>query len=201
MNDMLIVEDHPFVAESTKLLFSEMNVGHIEICNNSDEALFQLRANRSWYRIWLDINVPGASGLSLIRYVASLGLASRSAVITASDNLQWRADVASMGFLGYVLKTASIDEFNHALREIMNGRQHYNDTHSDLQPTHLTSRQIEILSLISIGLSAKQIARKLDLSPGTVNNHISNITNALSARDRAHAVALGIQYGYIHNHI
>ena len=197
MKKILIVEDHPFVAQATKALFLAMADDHVEICKNADEAIAQLRDTNDWFRILLDVNVPGAQGLSLVRHVHELGLASRSAVITASDHAQWRVDVESMGFLGYVLKTATVEEFNYALGEIMQGRPCFARSQHGKQPSHLTRRQIEILSLLHDGLSTKHIARHLHLSPGTVDNHISNLISALRANDRTHAVVLGMQYGYI----
>jgi len=198
MKYILIVEDHPFVAQATKSLFLAMADEHVvEICKNADEAAVQLRERDDWFRILLDVNVPGAQGLSLVRHVHELGLASRAAIITASDHAQWRADVESMGFLGYVLKTATVEEFNCSLAKIMLGLPCFEKSQNHTQPSHLTRRQIEILGLLHHGLSTKHIARQLNLSPGTVDNHISNLISALCANDRTHAVVLGMQYGYI----
>lgn len=200
MRNMLIVEDHPLVAEATRALFMTMAVDHIEICRNADEAVKQLQARDDWYRIWLDVGVPGADGLSLVRYVHKLGWAARAAVITASENVQWRVDVEAMGFLGYVVKTASVEEFSFALNEILEGRRYFDKRQHDRQPSHLTQRQTEILCLLHDGLSTKDIARRLGLSPGTVDNHISALISALRANDRTHAVAVGMQFGYIRRH-
>ena len=198
--NMLIVEDHPFVAEATKSLFLAMADDHVEIARNFDDAVARLHARTDWFRIWLDVDVPGAQGLSLVRHVHDIGFAPRAAVITASDNPQWQADVESMGFLGYVLKTATVDEFNRALGDIMKGRACFSRSRHPRQPSHLTRRQIEILSLLHDGLNTKHIARQLNLSPGTIDNHVSNVISALRANDRTHAVALGMQYGYIRHH-
>ncbi|MES2886679.1 MAG: response regulator transcription factor [Pseudomonadota bacterium] len=200
MRNMLIVEDHPLVAEATKALFMTMAVGHIEICRNAEEAVALLQARDDWYRLWLDVGLPGTDGLSLVRYVHKLGWAERAAVITASDNLQWRVDVQAMGFLGYVLKTASVEEFSFALKEILEGRPYFDKQPHDRQPTHLTQRQTEILCLLHDGLCTKDIARRLKLSPGTVDNHISALISALRANDRTHAVAIGMKCGYVRQH-
>lgn len=198
MKNVLIVEDHPFVAESTKSLFLSMeNVTHVEISRNVEETVSMLQSGCEWFRILLDINVPGAHGLSLVRHVSNLGMAKKAAVITASVNHRWRSEVESMGFLGYLLKTAAVEEFNRGLAAIMEGRRYFDKSENPTQGSHLTGRQIEILGLLYEGYCTKRIARLLDLSPGTVDNHISNLIHALKANDRTHAVALGMQYGYI----
>lgn len=199
MKKMLIVEDHPFVAHSTKLLLLAMDVNQVEICRDADDAVNRLRSG-DWFRIWLDLNVPGAHGLSLARHVFDLGLADRSAVITGSENHRWRSEIESMGFLGYLPKTASLEEFSHGLVEIMKGRRYFDKSQRPMEGTHLTGRQIEILGLLHEGHCTKTIATKLNLSMGTVDNHISNLIHALDANDRTHAVALGMQYGYIKLH-
>jgi two-component system response regulator DesR len=200
MKKMLIVEDHPFVAQSTKLLFLAMDVDHVETCRSADEAVTQLRSGTDWFRIWLDLNVPGAHGLSLVRHVFNLGLANRSAVITGSENHKWQSEVQSMGFLAYLFKTAVLEEFSHGLAESMKGQLYFNRSQGPMKGSHLTALQIEILGLLHDGCCTKDIARTLGLSLGTVDNHISNIIHALEANDRTHAVALGMQYGYIQLH-
>lgn len=200
MKNVLIVEDHPFVAEATKALLATMAVDEATVCRNADEVCAALERETGWFRILLDIGVPGAQGLSLVRRVHRAGMAGRAAVITASDSAQWQIEVDALGFLGYVLKTASVDEFSFALQEIFAGRRCFGKRKTDAQPTHLTRRQTEILRLLHGGLTTKNIARELNLSPGTVDNHVAAILCALRANDRTHAVARGISLGYIECH-
>ena len=197
MKNMLIVEDNPFVAESTKSLFLTMpDVNYVEICSNMGEALCRIR-NCDWYRIWLDIDIPGAHGLSLVRHVSHLGLADKAAIITGSENHRWRSEVESMGFLGNLIKTATIDQIKRGLSENMQSRPNFDRSQCPMQGSNLTGRQIEILNLLYQRNCSKKIAQILNLSPGTVENHISNIVHALGANDRTHALALAIQFGYI----
>lgn len=198
MKNILIVEDHPVVAEATKSLFEAMGVENIDICSTAAQAVIKLENGTDWHRIWLDIGIPGANGLSLVRHVEKLGLAKKSAILTASEKSHWREEIESMGFLGYVVKTASVVEFNFALNEIMAGRRYFSKVSTLTHNTNLTRRQTEILQLLHDGLRTKEIAKKLSLSPGTIDNQILSLTTALQAKDRAHAVALGIKYGYVY---
>ena len=61
----------------------------------------------------------------------------------------------------------------------------------------LSQREIEVLSLVAIGLSNKEIASKLVISEGTVKNHISSILAKLGARDRLQAVIKAKEYGIL----
>lgn len=61
----------------------------------------------------------------------------------------------------------------------------------------LTSRETEVLQLISVGHSNKQIARTLTIGAETAKSHVRNIIAKLGARDRTHAVTLGLHRGMI----
>jgi len=61
----------------------------------------------------------------------------------------------------------------------------------------VTRRETEVLAYMAIGLSDRQIARALDLSPYTVKNHAKSVYRKLRAANRAHAVAIGLRAGVI----
>ena len=198
MRRMLIVEDHPLVAEYTcaQLRDWAMDIDVCHVCTAS-QAIQVLKDDENIFRIWLDLDVPGACGLSLVRDVHALGFAARAAVITANLNLQWQTEVANLGFLGYVPKATTVGQFKYAINEILHGRSYFEETSHNVRPIRLTRRQIEILNLLPSGFGTKEMARRLNLTPGTVNNHITAILFALRAKSRTHAMAIGIEYGYI----
>ncbi len=69
---------------------------------------------------------------------------------------------------------------------------------ADLNPEEsLTDRESEILRLMTGGYSNREIAEALDISEGTVKNHVSSILSKLGVRDRTRAVLKAIQHGYV----
>ena len=195
---MLVVEDHPLLAASTQSLFLNMRLAdEVTVCHTATSAIDYLRAANDWFRIWLDVEMHGTHGLSLIREVHELGFAPRSAVITANRNPQWQAEVESMGFLGYVPKATGIETFKYAVQQIAQGHHYFENSYGRKQASRLTRRQIDILRLIAQGSSSKEIARQLHLTAGTVDNHIAAIICILCAKSRTHAVSIGIECGYI----
>ncbi len=197
MRDILVVEDHPLVAEATKALLSTLSVGRVVICESEEEALARLAERSDWFRIFLDVSVPGADGLSLVHHVHRQGLSPRSAIVTASENRHWRAEVEAMGFLGYVLKTANVDDFSFALQEVLEGRFNFAENPREHQAFQLTRKQIEILGLLSTGIQAIDISRALKMPCSVVNNHIQAIFHALRASNIDQAVATGIRMGHL----
>lgn len=64
-------------------------------------------------------------------------------------------------------------------------------------PRGITPQRIRVLTLAANGYTTEQIAHRLNLSATTINHHFQAVYAALGARDRTHAVALAIRYGYI----
>ncbi len=62
---------------------------------------------------------------------------------------------------------------------------------------HLTDRELQILELVSVGYSAKEIALEVDIAPRTVERHIENVRLKLSARNRAHLVTKAVFLGLL----
>lgn len=197
MRDILVVEDHPLVAEATQALLSTLSVGRVVICESEEEALARLSERNDWFRIFLDVSVPGADGLSLVHHVHRQGFSPRSAVVTASENKHWRAEVEAMGFLGYVVKTANVDDFSFALQEVLEGRFNFAENPSEHQAFQLTRKQVEILSLLSTGTPATDISRVLKMPCAVVNNHIQAIFHALRSPNIEQAIATGIRMGHL----
>ncbi len=196
---ILIVEDHPVVASATQLLLSNMDASLvITTSDNAGMAVKEFQRQQNWFRILLDLDVPGAYGLSLARQFCRLGAAARCAVITGSDNPQWMAEARALGMMGYISKAMPIEGFAEALQSIIDGRPVFSQSaqRAEQGATRLTRRQQDVISLLYRGYSSKQIAAQLKLSEGTVDNHVSGLLRALNVSNRTHAIAKAMELGY-----
>ena len=82
------------------------------ICSDTVQAIEKLDdQNESWFRIFLDLDVPGAYGLSLAREVQQRGLAGRCCVVSAFEKLEYIDEIRDWGFLGYIVKAVTVAEF------------------------------------------------------------------------------------------
>jgi DNA-binding NarL/FixJ family response regulator len=152
--------------------------------------------------VLMDINLPGISGVEATRRV--LARSPRAAVLVVSmvdddDNV---VAALTAGARGYVLKEASPDEIVAALRTVTAGGAVFGatiaarlvTTAARERPSALvdresfTARERDVLDLMAEGASNRQIARQLDLSLKTVQNHVSRILDKLQAADRTQAV-------------
>ena len=198
---VLIVEDHPFVAELTAGLIARSSPTiETVICLTAAETMTVLNGrSEEWFRIFLDLGVPGAYGLSLAREIRSRGLADRCCVVTAVEKPEYVEEIRLTGFLGYVFKSAPVREFTAALASILEGRSWFPaKTSNERSPaTHLTRGQIQLLGLLHLGLSTRQIATKMQITEGTVNNYVARLMHHFKACSRLHAVAKAIELGLL----
>jgi DNA-binding NarL/FixJ family response regulator len=196
---ILIVDDHPMVAASMCALLDRLRPGvQVTIHNHGDAALAALRARDDWFRVFLDVDVPGAHGLSLARQFAASAAGARCVLVTAADKPQWQAEAASMGLLGYIVKSAPIERFVADLEAVLAGVAVFppGAAAAAASAVHLTPRQKEVLHLLLRGFTSKRIAAELGLTTGTVHNHVAALSGALGVRNRAQLVAKAIELGY-----
>lgn len=200
--DILFIEDQPVVSEPTaEKLRRTPYVEHIEICNTAESALQALREDPDrWGLILLDLDVPGAVGLSLAMEIKKLGKAPLTCIVTGTFRTDYIAQVKAEGFLGYILKTSETKQLDHNLNMAMVGEKVFPDETSrpaGADVIRLTNHQRECLQLVGEGLTTKEIARVRQVHPSTVNYHIESAISALKAASRFQAVHKAVQLGLI----
>jgi len=201
MKPVLIVEDHPLVAEAMRDVLAR-SFADLEPCLVHDAASALEEASdprRSWHRIFLDLDVPGAFGLSLARQLYALGLHARCCVVSGLDRELLIEEVRRLGFLGYIVKASPSAEFSKALGNVLNGVSVFPAMArpANLPSIRLTRRQAQLLDCVRRGMSSKETARALFLSEGTVNNGITAAMRALEVTSRSHAVAKSLELGLL----
>jgi DNA-binding NarL/FixJ family response regulator len=196
---VLIVEDHPLVAAATADLLQKQHPTLQQVIVDCTRAAIEQAATGHWWRIFVDLSVPGACGLSLVRTFEKLGLAQKCCVITATRDERVVAEAKRMGVLGYIEKSCTVAAFCRAIDDIVRGVPVFPAASAGSEPrlAQLTSRQLAILRLLYKGLSSKQVAHELQIAEGTVKNHTFALLRALGASNRAHAVARGLELGLL----
>jgi two-component system response regulator DesR len=200
MRPVLIIEDHPLVAEATGKLLARYG-DHVTpvICSDAFQAAEKLDSRADWFRIFLDLDVPGAYGLSLAKEVRQRGLANRCCVVSAFERADYIGEIKAWGFLGYIVKAIAVAEFTAELIKVLAGEPTFPATPlvRRVAATRLTRRQTQLLELIQAGLSSKQIADELHLAEGTVNNQVTSILQVFEVGSRTHAIARAIELGLL----
>jgi DNA-binding NarL/FixJ family response regulator len=197
---VLIVEDHPLVSSATRdLLLSFDGTSCVSMAATADEALIALDCDpESWDLVLLDLDLPGAQGLSLARRLADAGWAPKICIVTALSRDAFIAEAKTLGVRGFLSKASPLETFSEALRQVLAGSLVFPDVPS-VRPSipRLTRQQRRVLELLATGLTSKQVARRLSISEGTVNNHVNATLRALGARHRLQAFRVATELGLI----
>jgi DNA-binding NarL/FixJ family response regulator len=150
----------------------------------------------------MDLQMPDMSGLDAIIAIKSEIPSARIIVLTtySGDALAQRALKA--GARAYVLKSLVRTEILNTIRVVHAGEKWVQVDVAVEMARHatdasLTQREIEVLQLVAAGCANKVISGKLSINDETTKTHVKNILAKLGARDRTHAVALGLKRGII----
>ena len=205
----LIVDDHAFVCVGLKATLLD-GLSDIKVSTASDGAkALDILLNDSIDLAVIDLFMPGGDGgFGFIDTVCQTYPQLPIIVLSASENPAHIRKCLDIGAKGFVTKSAPKEILFTAITKVLAGDRYIPSAlltaqgdggrgNSDLQASAdnvtqlLTERQLEILALISKGLSNKLIARELFLSENTVKVHVSAILRALSLSNRTQAGLVG----------
>jgi DNA-binding NarL/FixJ family response regulator len=189
-----IVDDHPVVREGLAAALSNRG---FTIASSFGSAEELLAARFEADVVLLDLELPGMSGVDAIARVGKPVL-----VLTAYANDEQIDAVLRAGARGYLLKGASVDEIERAIRTVASGQTYLDPKVASRLVAlsgapRLSAREREVLRLVAAGRANKEIASALDIAERTVKFHVTSIFNKLGAENRAQAVAIAIERGLV----
>ena len=203
---IILADDHPLYRSGMKILLEELfPESVIDEAGDADALNARIVTLPKPDLIISDLLFPGFDYMSdLKRLRQTFSLCPIIAVSMLNDPIEIDR-IMGLGVNGFISKSVSSREMQEAIRNVMQGQIEVR--YSDAMPVgnlssqqrnsldELTPRQIEILRLLRHGLSNKEIARKLDLSPFTVRSHVSALMKNLGVSNRAAASAVAASYG------
>jgi two-component system NarL family response regulator len=150
----------------------------------------------------MDGMLPDLHGTAAIRSILASHPDARVILISINETAEDVREAMKAGALGYVPKSGDRRMIVEAIRSVASGKAFLPEDlaarlDEQAAPCCLTSREIEVLTLIAQGYPNKQIADLLGLSDNTVKTHISHIFTKLEAPDRTRAVTLAIERGIL----
>jgi DNA-binding NarL/FixJ family response regulator len=200
--NVFIVDDDPFIRESLTLLLGlDSEITIVGTASNGDEAVEAISILDDVPNVVLmDIRMPICDGVEGTLKVKALNENISVLILTTFDDDEFIIEALRNGASGYLLKNIPPDRIIQGIKTIFGGSMLI---HPDvarklsglLRPSspvrdqhdwakELTTAEFNIVTLISEGMSNKEIASKLFLSEGTVKNYITEILSKLGVRDR-----------------
>lgn len=199
---VVIADDHPTTREGLcALLERDRDIEVVAQASNGGEAVALYRAYRPELAL-MDLHMPDMGGLEAA--AAILGEFPRAliVVLTSYEGDVRVARALSLGVRSYLLKTAHPREIRLALRRVLDGEvvveQRLAAAAAGLHPQDwLTQRELNVVKLVARGNANREIGHALNVSEETVKARIKSILAKLGARDRAHAVTLARNRGFL----
>jgi Response regulator containing a CheY-like receiver domain and an HTH DNA-binding domain len=211
MNKIIIVDDHSLFREGIKLLIENEGFGQVIAEAENGQVLLELLANNQPDLVIMDIEMPVMGGLEATQKALQIRPDLKIMVLTMLSERANYLDMINAGAVGFVLKTSGKQEFERAIKTIMNGESYFsnellrqiilNDSRhkpaaesSEFAAIKLTSREKEILQHFCEGLTVSEIATKLFLSPKTIEAHRSTLLKKTNAKNTINLVLHAIKH-------
>ncbi|MEV7011010.1 response regulator transcription factor [Streptosporangium sp. NPDC051022] len=206
---VMVVDDHPMWRDGVARDLTEAGYEVVAVVGEGGQAL-RVAAAAGPELVVLDLRLPDLSGVEVARRLAAREPQPRVLVLSASGEQEDVLEAVKAGASGYLLKSASKEEFLDAVRRTAAGDAVFTPGLAGLvlgefrrlaaqsarpDGPRLTERETEVLRLVAKGLSYRQIAERLVLSHRTVQNHVQNTLNKLQLHNRVELVRYAIEQG------
>jgi DNA-binding NarL/FixJ family response regulator len=198
---VLIADDHTLVAEGiARLLQDDFDV--VATAGNGND-LIRLAQQHQPDIALIDVSMPELTGVEAARKLTELVPNCKVICVTMHSNPEFVREAFRAGASGYVLKRSAASELSEAIRQVMNGNAYVSPLLTKdvlsilLQPRTpaLTARQREILRFVAQGLSAKEIANRLNISVKTAHFHKTSIMEKLNLHTTAELTKYALEHG------
>lgn len=202
---VMLVDDHPIVRAGIAGMLAQVDgLKVVGEASNGQEALSML-SSVELDVLLLDLRMPVMDGPELIRILRKHGSKIGVLVLTTYDTDADILRAIEAGANGYLLKDTSLDDLVQAIRATSAGD-------SWLSPSvaaqvmksmrgpdlgQLSRRELDVLTLVADGLSNKEIAANLGVSPATVKTHLIHVFRKLDVNDRTAAVTVALDRGLL----
>jgi len=205
---VLIVDDHDVARAGLRSVLSgEAGLEIVGEAANGKEALVMCQRQRPDL-ILMDVRMPDMTGLAVTHSVKASSPATSVVLFTMYENAEYLIEALKAGAAGYLLKGASRREIVTAVRQVLAGESLLNPelvlellrrlSRSEPATQHaanLTRRERDVLNLIAMGKTNREIADTLSLTLSTVKTHVEHVIEKLRVSDRTQAAVRAIQLG------
>lgn len=186
-HNLLILDDHAIFSESLGLVLGdEFNVA---LCTDADQLLTKTSFSNVDILL-LDYTLADQDGLKVYAEIKTRENCPPVLLITASNESSVIRQARQAGIEGYFHKSEPLDKLKDAIRELLAGNRWWptggdRDSLSAISKKHgITTRQLDVLHLISQGYTNSDISKRLYVTESTVKSHITALFTQLAVKNR-----------------
>lgn len=210
-----LADDHQVLVDGMKSLLHTISNFEVIGFSLDGSTLFDEVTKNKADILVLDINMPEKDGIEVIREFAVKGFPCKVIILSSYDDLKLIKEVMKLGVSGYLTKKCAGENIVEAIQAVSNGEEYFcksvrekifNTFTKDIPKINkydhkvnsvLTGRELEIITLISLEYSGKEISELLFISTNTVETHRKNIIRKLEAKNTIGLVKYAIKNNLI----
>jgi DNA-binding NarL/FixJ family response regulator len=211
---VLIADDHAVVRQGLKLLINSQPDMTVVGEAADGAAVLQQAAAVAPDVVVMDLSMPGMNGLVATRALKDAQPSVEVVALTRHDDETFLQEVLRAGASGYVLKQSNPVEFLQAIRAVAAGGVYLDPAMTprvadglltkssrarDLAATPISERETDVLRLLAIGHSNKEVAAQLKISVKTVEVHKANAMKKLGLTGRVDLIRYGVLQGWLYD--
>ena len=202
---VVLADDHDLVRAGIQGLIELLPDVEVVAQAGSGEELLAVLERVEPHLVITDIHMPGMDGVEAVAKIRSRHPTLPILVLSMFDTAEMVQRAVASGANGYLMKNAAPQELQHAVGVMLNTGSYFSAQVARLLMQRvdacaddgLTDRQKEVLALLASGLSSKEIAFELKLSPKTVDVHRARIMERLDVRDIASLTRYAVRRGLV----
>jgi len=205
---ILLVEDHPMTRMGLKLVIA--GEPDLEVCGEAGtageglDAAIRLKPSL----VLTDVSLPGRSGFELVQDLHARCPDIPVLILSMHAETSYARRALEIGARGYIMKSEHSDKVLEAIHTVLRGRIYVSEAiagqlleflshrskNNQSGPDSLSPREFEVFKLIGEGVSTQNIAKRLNLSPKTVETHRAHIKEKLHATSATHLIAMAADW-------
>jgi DNA-binding NarL/FixJ family response regulator len=206
---VLIADDHEIVRRGLRdILTTRLGKVAVSEAKDAGEAI-NLLIKKDWDLVLLDINMPGRSGLEVLEEARRLRPKTPVLVLTAYPEAQFAIRSFKLGASGYLTKQSVSDELVTAVKRILAGGKYVTaslaerlasrlgDTGGQASHEALSNRELQVLRLIAVGKSMKEVADEMALSEKTVATYRTRISEKTGLKTNVEIARYALKQGLV----
>jgi NarL family two-component system response regulator LiaR len=203
---VLIADDHPSIRRGLEFMIGATDdIQCVGECDNGAQAIEYARTLKPDVVI-MDLAMPGMDGVKATQRIRADNPSIQVLVLTSFVDTEKVQGALQAGAIGYLMKTADDDEVIRAIRAAAAGKRVIAPEATNAlvesavarpMSVVLTDREMEVLRLMSRGMSNQEIAAQLFLALPTVKFHITNILSKMGVGNRTEAVLMAIRLKWV----
>ncbi len=200
MIHLLLVDNQELVCQGLRAMLNlELDIEVVGVANNGQVAIQQVEVLQPDV-VLMDIKMPIMDGREATRIICQRFPDTKVLVVSTFDEDEYITHSIKAGAKGYLLKDMPVEELAQAIRlvyrgysqmgpglmeRMLKGMVNKQDETEQLESAELTPREVEVLNLIGIGCTNREIAQQLYIAEGTVKSHVTHILNQLNLKNRS----------------